>query len=546
MTDFMGKKIDSMENESSDADKSNEKRKARNQIQKEDRFTNYVFENGDTGKYITIRLFLRHNSLEELKYLSKWVQERLKKNGLLGVVQRNILEQDLKALTCFDNPVKEIVNTRGLTNMVMSNEVSEIKPNMFALGETSTGAYCPDFLSHAYRNFCVAFFGVQGSGKSSLVKSWLQGCIMRKEQVIIFDVHNNEYAPFAERNHIPSIDFSSKHCLNSYQIYIDDENDVCINDISATNATSLCVSEFKKIIEDNNKGDEDSKVLDPKIISLYSVILSDMYKPYIGRKCEDIKDEEWFVVSDIINYIEENRNNKSIKIFKVSSDSLIDDLIIHLLKLKQTFGFFFDRTTNIKFDITKSYRFNLAFLEEMNNEGLRSSYYVLMLSYLGKSLRLNERVNNALAVGKKPLRPYHPLTIVAEETGTLFKNFSIRKQFDVFVRQTRKACASILFIFHTISDIEGGTDEEKELAKSILGMCSCVMIGEIDSNTANGLPLYVKGLSKSDMRSAEKFKVDENDKEQKRQFLACTLDGRKVKFYSKVLPRQKEFFGGGQ
>ena len=66
-------------------------------------------------------------------------------------------------------------------------------------------------------------------------------------------------------------------------------------------------------------------------------------------------------------------------------------------------------------------------------------------------------------------------------------------------------------------------------------------------NSAEELPNYIKVITPTDAQAAVNFTVRENDKEKRRKFLAVTVDDKKrIVFYSKILPRQRELFGGGK
>lgn len=535
MIDFLDSKMDSMENENEISDKSKDRRNASNKMRDESQFINRINKTYENGKYVTMRMYVRAKSLEHLQSKVDWIHDQLKSRELFGAIQRNLLDNDLKALTSCDNTVKEITTTRSIANMMMSDNVMEIKPFMMALGETEVGLpYCPDFFNYINnRSYCVALLGVQGSGKSSLIKSIVQGALMRGEQVILLDVHNKEYMNIAKRYHIPSVNLDMTNSINPYQIYNNNEHGI-IDKMVVADVVMLNRKIFAYVTEES----------DTTIISMYVNVITEMYEDYLGMNVDEIKDEQWFTASDIRKRIQQKMENNE---YNESLIEKVSTLLEHLTMMINTYGYFFDSVTSIKIDITKSIRFDLSSLNIEGGGQLENSYFALIFSFLGKNLRQNERLNEVLERGKKVVRPIHPITMVAEETGTLFKNTETAKIFDVFMRQTRKARLSIIYAIHTMQDVIGGDEEHNSLIKSIFSLCPNYIIGQIDNKTAEILPEYVAGLSKSDSESAVGFTVEESDKEKRRKFLAYSIDSKKrIVFYSKVLPRQQVLFGGGK
>ena len=171
-----------------------------------------------------MRIYLKAPTLDDLKNLVERVYFILKDCGFFGAIQRNLMHKEIQSMTSFSNPIKDITTTRGITNMIMSDNVYDVKPMMFPLGETQAGLpYCPDFMSYSYRSYCVAILSMQGGGKSSLIKSMVQAALIRKEQVIMLDVHNKEYEPLAQRYHVPSVILDMKNGINPYQIFNNSE-----------------------------------------------------------------------------------------------------------------------------------------------------------------------------------------------------------------------------------------------------------------------------------------------------------------------------------
>ena len=69
LIDFLDKKMDNMENDSSIATKSKDRRNYSNKIQEERQFVKYVDSTYQNGKHVTMRIYLKAKTLEELKDL---------------------------------------------------------------------------------------------------------------------------------------------------------------------------------------------------------------------------------------------------------------------------------------------------------------------------------------------------------------------------------------------------------------------------------------------------------------------------------------------
>lgn len=533
MIDFLDTKMDNMENESTILSKSKDRRNLRNKMTDEKQFVNYVDHNYENGKYITMRIYLKAENLDKLKDLTEHVYYILKEREFFGAIQRNLIDKELRDFTALHNPVKDIVTTKGITNMIMSDNAYEVKPMMFPLGETMSGLpYCPDYINYAYRSYCITVLSKQGGGKSSLIKEMAQGALMRKEQVIMLDVHNQEYAPLAERYHVPSVVLDMRNGINPFQIFNNDDKAGVITDMTISDVVNLNKAMFMSVVDE----------ADTTVVSMYVNVLTKLYEKYKNRDVDVISNKEWFKGSDIFEYVYSQCEDG---IYKDMMFDTAYKLLEHLKVMIYTYGYFFNTYTTMDIDITKSIHFDLSCLNIEGGGQLENAYFSLIFSFLGKIMRKNEKLNEELEKGKTVTRPLHPITVVVEETGTILKKYETAKMFDVFMRQTRKARVSFIYAIHTINDIMGGEEAYQSLIKSIFGLCTVYIIGQIDLQTAVGLPTFINGITELDAQSAANFGVKENDK--RRKFLAYTVDdNKKIVFYSKILPRQKQLFGGGK
>ena len=535
MMESLDDKIDKMSNEGAAETKTKHIRNLGNKIAEENAFVQHISQSFENGKSVTMRIFVKGKNLEELQAKVDWICDVLKDREMFGAIQRNLLDNDMRSLTSIDNPLKEILTTRGVVNMLMNDNVMEVMEHMIPLGETEVGLpYCPDFMNYKYRSYCLAIVGLQGSGKSSLIKSITQSALQRGEQVLLLDVHNHEYAALAERYHVPSVTLDMRNSLNPYQIFSNDEVSDRISELCVADTIMLNRKMFI-----NMTGED--KVT---IVSMYVNVLTEMYQDYIGYSVDEIDNQQWFCASDVKKRIIQKHQNGD---YENAPDEYVFALLTHMDMLINTYGYFFNAKTTIDIDITKSIRFDLSFLNVEGGGDLENSFYALMFSFLGKMLRKNEQLNEQLEHGKEVSRPAHPITVVAEETGTILKNIETAKMFDVFMRQTRKSRVSFIYAIHTMNDVIGGGEEYEKLIKSIFGLCVFYIIGQIDKQSAEELPNYITAITPTDAQSALNFGVREGDKEKRRKFMAVSVDDKKrIVFYSKVLPRQRILFGGGK
>lgn len=508
--------------------------RGKEKIESQADFLNYLHATGENCKTVTIRFYVHDRTLEDLNKLLEKMNDVLRDCELKGCIQTNNLDHDLRALTCLDNPVKQLCSSKGMAHMTMTNHVSIVDPYVSLLGYTDTGIYAPDFLNYRNSSFGVLAIGMQGSGKSALLKSISEDAILRDEQVIIFDMHNNEYAEIAKRYSIPSINFDRNMYINPCQIF-HIENTQLNDDVIREEDIARVISLNSDIYMAN------SKEVSEEVLQQLRTHMREMYEPYLGQKLSKYKNNDWFVMTDIKRYVEHKKKQGAYDEYELAD---IYKLLLGLNDCTQVYGFLFNHHTNVEIDLTKSLRFDLSFLLEMNNENTLNAYTTLLLSYVGKALVMNERLNTQLEkeVTEKPERPLKPLYVVLEETGTAFKYGSFLKTVDTLMRQTRKGRTAFMFAFHTIQDI--ATDGKNgDMVRSVFGLCPNVIVGQIDNKTKELLPSFVKGFTDRDADVANHFRKSENDE---RSFIACNDQEEKIAFTSIITAEQRLYFGGGR
>lgn len=529
---FLGKDIDDGCEDLSLLEKFNSITQKKDEVQKNANFLNYLKKSNDLTKIVTIRFFLKAPTLNKLESLISNVDSYLKDRDMQAYIQTNDLESDMKAILKFDNPVKTIMPSSAISAMLMHENVSIIEPQVSLLGYTRNGVYAPDYSSYRNGSFCGCLIGKQGSGKSSLLKRISEDDILNDEQVIILDMHANEYGGITDRYDIATVSFDSNKYINGYEIHTSESTDGIINETDITNVTSL-MSEIFRLQSDVN---------DVTVVSLYGNHLNELYQKYLGRPVSDFNHKDWFISTDVLNYVLENERHDR---YQEEAKPYIYKMKVGLEKMIKTYGYLFNHHTNIDIDLTRSLRFDLSFLENIKQENVQTAYLTLIMTYVRKACVLNEKYNIEHEEGKdkrKLVRPAKVLRVLFEEFGTSAKYKVFLNEVDTLMRLTRKCRVGFWFALHTIEDIDTDKEEELRLIKSIFALCATYIIGEIDEKTAKKLPAYIQGITLADTNVAKRFRKNEYNE---RQFIACNYRGQKVKFTSIVSPAQEKYFRGG-
>ena len=503
------------------------KNRKKNRLAKE--FTAYLDATKEEGKVFTLRLYIKVETKEQLQDKLEKVLLRLKEKEIRASIQINDLRSEYKSLTTFADTQKYIASSALIMNMLMIRNVSVIKPYVSVLGYTHNGVYAEDYASYQYQSFSVCFIGKQGSGKSAMMKTVLEDALLRNDHIIVLDIHNNEYQGLCDRYGVPAVSFNESMYLNPVEIFSGEQEEISGYDVMTA------VSKLFDILNPKRS-------LSVTQADRLSIILSEMYEPYLGKKLTDLKREDWFLISDIKRYIEKQKANGA-----YAEEMKHDIYVIEtwLEKYIKSYGSMFDHHTNVSIEMDRSLRFDVSFLNNIKDEIVTSSYLTMLFSYISKSVMENERYNNEKEQSlprEKLLRATRALYVSFDETSKYLAYPAFLKAVNQLMKLTRKARTVFLFAIHSKDDVDVEDQEVMTEIASLFKLCANYIIGQIDGETGDFLSHFIPALSKQDMRTAAGFRKGMKGE---RTFIAVNDRGEKVQFRSLISEKQQKYYGGG-
>lgn len=491
--------------------------------------------NKDEVKLMTIRVYLYAKNKEELQDRLDKLINKLSSLDMQGYIQTNNLVDDYKALTMLDNPVKKMVASTTVAEYLMKSEVNRVDEYGGYIGYTINGNYAPDFYSFDNYSFNKFIMGGTGAGKSALVKLIEEVNLNRLDHIVyLFDIHN-EYDEYAKENEIASVSVDENNNINLMQLFsvINDKNDDIIRENDIQTQISLIVSKFETI----NKFEREQTL---KQLSLH---LKELYLPYLNTKLSDYENADWILLEDVLKLIDERKEKNQ---YQEIEKEDIYNLELGLKEMIYSYGYLFNRKTNMEFDLSKSLRFNFSFLKDNDDKNLKASYVSLLMSYANKGLFENGQYNNQMANKENKNmydlpRPYRTLSIVIDETAQYLDKTFLNNATSG-IKLARKCYGGYTFIFHSINDIKRSENECGAQLKELFELCTNKIIGICDGDTIKELPLYVTGLNNRDMAIISRFKKGIHGE---RKYFSIDDKKRKTVFTSIVTPSQRKYFKGG-
>lgn len=491
--------------------------------------------NKDEVKLMTLRVYLFAKDKEELQDRLDKLINKLSILEMQGYIQTNNLVDDYKALTMLDNPVRKMVASTTIAEYLMKSEINRIDECGGYIGYTVSGNYAPDFYSFENYSFDKFVMAGRGGGKSALVKLMEEVNLNRLDHIVyLFDVHN-EYDEYAKENEIESVSVNEENNINLMQIFaVDNDNHVDIireNDIETQ--ISLIVSKFATI----------NKVEREQTMTQLELHLKELYLPYKNKRLSNFHNEDWFLLEDVLELIQEKKNNNE---YEEIEKEDIYNLELGLKKMIYNYGYLFNRKTNMEFDLSKSLRFDFSFLRDNQNKKLKTSYVSLLMSYVNKGLFENGQYNNQKAKEDNKniyelKRPYRTLSIVVDETAQYLDKTFLNNALNG-LKLARKCYGGYTFIFHSINDIQKSESECGSELRELFELCTNKIIGICDADSINELPNYISGLTKRDMNIIANFKKGEHGE---RRYFIIDDKKRKTIFTSVVTKNQRKYFKGG-
>ncbi|MFV0394238.1 MAG: hypothetical protein ACK5LC_07565, partial [Coprobacillaceae bacterium] len=377
-------------------------------IQEFNEFDNHLKSERLNPKHMTLRLFVMADTEDSLKIKVNQILRDLELKKMGGYIQTNNLKSDVQSLTSFSNPIKQMVSPSTIADVLMRSEINIVDEGIPLLGLTTNGLYAPDLYNYYNHSYHVKTLGGFGSGKSSLIKSLEEGYYIRADHTMhLLDKHK-EYVEYCKKLDILRVAIDENNHINLCQIPYVMNKEGIVKDEDITSRIGLIVTIFKVSTE----------TYDGKVIKQLKKHLRGKYKRYNGQKLDDITNEEWFILGDVLNDVISNEEQglyKTIEMDNIYEMRLgLDDMIC-------TYGFIYNKKTNMKFDLTKSLCFDVSFLTDIEDEKVTSGYMTLLVSYLGKGVKINLEKNNKLMkeLGVKPhqlKRPFFTHAIPIDET----------------------------------------------------------------------------------------------------------------------------------
>lgn len=505
-------------------------------IQQFNEFDNHLKQEKLNPKSMTIRLYIKVDTKEELESKVNEVLRELELKKMGGYIQTNDLKSDIQALTSFDNPVKKTVSPSTISDVLMRSEINIVDEGIPLIGLTTNGLYAPDLFAFYNGSYNLKMIGGMGSGKSALIKSLVEGYYIRGDHTIhLLDKHK-EYVDFCNTLKIKRVAIDNDNHINLCQINYVYNVEGIIKDEDIASKISVIVAIYKASTNLNS----------PNAIMQLRVHLNKEYEKYLGKKLSDLANDEWFILSDILTMIELNEKKETYE--KVEKHDIYV-MRLGLVDLIKTYGFLYNHHTNMEFDLSKSLCFDISFLTDMKDENAINGYVTLLVSYLGQGVKINLEKNNMemLRRGVKPHqipRPIYTHQIGIDETMDYAKNTSFLLEIVQLIKFQRKAYSGTIIAIHTANDKNTsiGDDDTQVLLSQLFELCTNTFIGMCDGETLDMLPNLIKNITVSDTQIIANFKKGQYGE---RQFFANDATNRKIIFTSIVNNFQKGYFSGG-
>lgn len=498
-------------------------------------YQSYVQATKDGSVSLSVRLYLYEDSIEKLEKLIQEIMSKLQSMKFGGYIQANDLARDFKALTAFDDSIKEIVPSQFMADAMMYNDLSRVDEKVSLMGYTASGgAYAVDNFNFRYSSFNRILSGMTGSGKSALVKLHSEDMVLKHEKVFKLDYHN-EYDALYEQYDLSSISFNEKMYLNICQIFhVADTINGIIKITDITDRISLISS----IVAEQAKFPKES------IIKQLRKSLNNLFKQFEGKNLMSIKNDEWFVLGDVLRKVNERKGNET----ELQAKDDLYQLELGLEDMIDTYGHLYNHHTNVEIDLSKSIRFDLSFMENEKNRYVKSAYLTLMASYLMQAMYLNEKENYRLMEEKGVSlyeldRPLMPMKITIDEFDSYFWCRGFLQTVYDMLTLARKSFVCVELVIHGIDGIlDSKNKENADLLMDIVNLCCMKYIGKTDG-VKDGFSKIVEGVTINDMINVSKF--NKGDKDQRR-FLVIDERKEKMIFTSLINDRQKVYFKGGR
>ena len=500
--DRFEKIIKKHENEQDSARKFKIYKNARQSVVELNEFDDEIAFNNDSVKTITVRVYIYDDTLEKLQERLNKVINQLARISLRGFIQTNNLIQDVRALTRFDDSVQKMVSSSTVADMLMRSEINKIDEDVALIGYTRNGLYAPDFYSFENYSYNKIFIGGMGSGKSALLKSIGESTILGGSHIAhIFDIHE-EYDDYAKQLDISVFDFNENQNINFMQMfYVDNDKGVITKSDVQTKIDGII--ETVKSVNDITK---------ETVVKQLKLLLTDFYDIYLNRKLEDISSVEWFLLEDVLNKLTEN---KKLGLYESIALEDIYNLELSLRDMVVSYGYIFNRITNIDFDLTKSLVYNISSFKGLDKK-VKSSYVSLLLDYEMSAVYLNQKRNYGL-MKEKDLelsdlkRPLITHEIIIDETMQYTDDKGFLNKVLELMKYQRKCFSGSTFVIHATDDINKNLENNGDLLSQLFELTTNKFIVYTTGKSLTTLPVLIPQLNKNDCKLISTFSKGKNN-----------------------------------
>lgn len=502
-------------------------------------FDSYLSQTNEAVKTITVRIFVSCMTLEKLQKKLNDVVDILISKKMSGYIQTNDLNSDVKSLTDVSNPVKKMVASSSVSDILLKSEISQVDDHGSLIGYTANGVYCPDLFSFRNSSYDYILIGGKGAGKSALVKTLEEGYHCLGNHILhIFDIHG-EYKEYAKKNEISVVSIDDRNTVNVCQIFYTLKSDGIITETDITSKIAVLTETFKSSANEIRKN----------VIDQFEKKIKEFYvERVLGKNIYDLSNDDWFVLGDVKNEIQAKYDDKEYDDIEMQD---IYNLCLSLGNMLSKYGFIYSQKTNMNFDLTKSLLYDISFFEKVQDKKIRSAYVSLLMDYESMAFRMNLERNEVKMKenGKHATqlkRPYCTLRLFVDETLEYADDRGFMLKAINLINYGRKAYAGCGFVIHTIDDTrrkihDGLTDDESYLAQ-LFSSCPNKFVGKTDGKSLNDLPLIVNSMNERDVKIVSTFRKGLHGE---RQFLVVDDHNRKFYITTIVNVFQQRYFGGG-
>ncbi|MDQ0359987.1 helicase HerA domain-containing protein [Breznakia pachnodae] len=499
-------------------------------------FERQIDNTKDSVKTMTVRIYLFGKSKEEVQDELDRLVNKLVELKMQGYTQTNALDEDYKALGSFSDPVRKMVSSSTVADMMMRSEINKVDKNGMLIGYTSFGVVAPDIFSFENTSYCMVFMSITGGGKSALFKSIAEGLELRGNHVqFLFDRHG-EYREYCKRIGIEYITIDEGNTLNPCQMYYVENTDGIIRDNDIQSKISSLTNGFIK----HNSLD---LKLDKTVIKQFKLLLNYFYKKYKGKKLDDVK--KWIVYGDVLTELKKRIKEGH---YRKVAEHDIYVIELGLMDMTDNYGYLYNQRTNLNIDLTKSVCFDISFLQNNDDELVLSSYVKMLLNYVSYGFYLNKKRNEE-EMERRNIKIYeldHPLytcNCAIDEFMDYATDRSFLEDCVSLQKYGRKAFSGLTFMIHATDDLKKGLDNNEDLLSQIFGLSVHKFIGEVDGKSLYSLQKLIPALNDDDIEIIKGLK--KNPEDGTREFMGIFNNKEKVPFKSIVNKFQRDYFGGG-